>query len=101
MKLKWIVSIAFWIILLLSIGLSERHRWVGLLWFGLLLILVLATIINFAVNLVRHHGDKQIFAVSHHGYPRWFIHFACDLDEQAKRQKSAADASKSLGRLDE
>ena len=88
MKPKWIVTIAFWILLLLTIGLGERYPWVGLIWIGLLWLLVLGTFINFVSSLICHHGDKRIFAVSHHGYPRWFIRFVRDEDETNEDSRS-------------
>lgn len=91
MKPKWMVTIAFWIIFLLSIGLSERYQWIGLVWCGVLWLLVLATFINFVSNLIHHHGDKRIFAISHHGWPRWFIRFACDQDEQTEKRRVGDD----------
>ena len=91
MKPKWIVTIAFWILLLLSIGLSEGYPWVSRVWLGLLGLLVMGTIINYVTSLICHRGDKRNFAISHHGYPRWFIGFVRDEDEQKKIQKAGND----------
>jgi len=82
LKIKWIVTIALWIILLLCIGFSKQYRWVGTLWFGFLFLLVLGTAINFLANLINHGGDKRVFSVSHHGWPRWFIRFVRDEDDK-------------------
>jgi len=87
MKFKWVVTIAFWIMLLLSIGFSKQYPWIGTLWFGLLFFLVLGTAINFLANVVSHGGDKQVFSVSHHGWPLWFIRFVRDEDEEMNAKK--------------
>jgi len=97
MKFKWIVTIAFWIILLLSIGFSKQYPRVDTLWFGLSFLLVVGTAINFLANLISHGWDKRVFSVSHHGWPRWFIRFPCDEYEETKKPKICAESSNSPG----
>lgn len=93
MKPKWIFTITFWILLVLSLGLNERFQWVGRVWSVGLWLIVLATFINFLTDSILHHGDKRTLAGSRRGYPRWFTRFAYDEDEQEHRQTTGDDSS--------
>ena len=84
-KPKWIVVVVFWILFLLSVASSEEYPSVKYVWSAALLLFLLATFINFAFQFVRYGGDTR--AIRDRGYPRWFMRFALDEDEQTKRQR--------------
>jgi phosphoglycerol transferase MdoB-like AlkP superfamily enzyme len=77
-----IVSFIIWGLLLLSVAVYQRHRWIDRIWLGAILAFLLLVTVNFVVQLHRRDGDPS--KVSYQGYPRWFIRFAFDEDEESK-----------------
>lgn len=56
-KPKWIVVVVFWILSLLSVASSEEYPSVKYVWSAALLLFLLASFINFAIQFVRYRGD--------------------------------------------
>jgi hypothetical protein len=79
---KSIAGIVFWILFVLSLALNERYRWVDQIWSVTLWFAVLGTLIYFMVESIRHRR-----VTSTRGYPRWFMRFAYDANEQQQRGK--------------
>jgi hypothetical protein len=93
MKPKWVAAIAFWVLLLVSLGLNERYQWVGRAWSVGLWLILLATLITFLTNSIRHYDENRTLAGSGRGYPRWFTRFAYDEDEEAHARTTGKDSS--------
>jgi hypothetical protein len=69
---SWIPGIVFWILFLASLALSKRHWWIdtawNAVWFGLLLVLAVASVVQMFRN---RHDQENRFASR--GVPRWAI----------------------------
>ena len=93
MKLKWVISMVFWIVLALSLALNERYQWIGRVWSVGLWLVVLASLMNFLTNFFRHGGARGPASGWNRGYPRWFTRFA--FDEDAKNREDSKTGSPS------
>jgi hypothetical protein len=96
-KVSLILSFIIWGLLLLSIVVYQRHRWIDWIWLGAILAILLLATVNFVVQLHRHDGDSS--KVPFQGYPRWFIRFALDEYEESKPAKQPCAKSESKSSL--
>lgn len=69
----------FWIFFTLSLALNEHYQWIDRIWSIALWILLLASVIYFIAQSIRHRSVSVT-----RGYPRWFLRFAYDDDEREK-----------------
>jgi hypothetical protein len=80
---RWLACLAFWCVFLLSIGLADRLHWIDTAWAALLLLVVVAASVYSVLLMRRHDGG----ALTQAGYPRWFMRFAMDEDDEAGAKK--------------
>ena len=80
MKQKWIATIVFWILFVLSLGLNEQYQWIGSAWLALSWLVVVAASVYFLTHSSHRSADDQ---TSNRRYPRWFTRFAYDQDKRS------------------
>jgi hypothetical protein len=68
--------LGFWILLYASVKLLDQHAWIGPVSALLMWLFVLATVINYGIEILRSRSASGRRTLSHGGYPRWFLRFA-------------------------
>lgn len=88
MKSRWIIGIAFWVLLILSVVFYEHHRWIDGVWIMAIWVIMLGTALNSVIQFARKRHERAGLS-SFRGYPGWFIRFALDDDVVRKAKPKA------------
>ena len=92
MRYKWLISLAVWLILGVSLYVFAHNPWVDVVWMTASVLIVGATVINFFFDFRQPAGNSKSDAITRGGYPRWFLRFAYD-DYKSSRDKSKDEKS--------
>ena len=87
MKNKWAIAACFWILFYISVKILNRHTWIDTASASLISLFVVATVINYGIEIWRGRAVSGRRIVSHNGYPRWFLRFVYDDDTPAASPK--------------
>jgi len=77
----WIPGIAFWVLLLVSLGFAERYPWLDTLWYGAWMLFLLVVSVYAVVQIFRNRHETG----GYRGVPRWAVTlFGGELDPPRK-----------------
>lgn len=72
--MKWVISLAVWIVLGLSFYFYPRHPWINTLWLLITAVFLLLAVIDFAIVTYRAKGQPMNIPSYSYGPLRWFGH---------------------------
>jgi steroid 5-alpha reductase family enzyme len=66
---NWSVTVGFWVLFLVSLGLEGRYGWIDTVWYVALLALMLLMSGYSLVRMIRHRHEADF--ASYRGMPFW------------------------------